>query len=108
MRSLLAAVALLTLGTVGCKGDLAKCDLACRNYATLLYWQLSDAEINAAPAAQRDTLRRKKLAEFDAKLENGVDMCVNQCASANNTETIDCMIEAKSGSAAKACSASTD
>jgi hypothetical protein len=104
MRFVLLAV--LAITAPACKGDLQKCDQACRNYATLLYWQLSDAEIAAAPADQRDNLRRRKLAEFDAKLENGVDMCVNQCTSANNTETIDCMIEAKSGSAAKACSAS--
>jgi hypothetical protein len=104
MRSMLV-VTLLALTSGACKGDLQKCDQACRNYATLLYWKLSDAEILAAPADRRDALRHKKLAEFESKLENGVDMCVNQCTSANNDDTINCMIEAKTGEQAKACSA---
>jgi len=99
MRTLLFAVLLVA----GCKADRGKCETACRNFATLNYWQQADAEIAKAPEAQRKTLREKKLVEFDNKLEQGVDMCVNQCSSANNDDQIDCMIEAKTAQAAKQC-----
>jgi hypothetical protein len=99
MRFTLAAM--LVLGA--CKGDPQKCDTGCRNYATLLYWQKADAEIAAAPAAERDVLRRRKLGMFNSKLENGVDLCVSQCQSANNTKDIDCLIAAKTADQALAC-----
>lgn len=86
-----------------CKGDMQKCEQACRNYGTLLYWQISDAEVAKAPPAERDALRKRKLGEFEAKLEGGVDMCVSQCQSANNDKDIDCMIAAKTADQVKAC-----
>lgn len=86
-----------------CHGDRQKCETACRNYGTLLYWDLSDKEINAAPADQRDALRKRKLGEFSSKLENGIDLCVNQCSSANNDKMTDCMIAAKTADDAKKC-----
>ena len=95
----------LALGLLfgACKGDMQKCDQACRNYGNLVYWKNAEAEIQAAPATQRDALRKKRLGEFDSKLENGVDMCVSQCQSANNDADIDCMIAAKTGDQAVAC-----
>jgi len=93
----------LTLLFAACKGDLQKCDTGCRNYATLLYWKNADADIAAAPPAERDALRKRKLGEFSGKLENGVDMCVSQCQSANNTDDIDCMIAAKTADQELAC-----
>ena len=86
-----------------CKGDMQKCEEACRNYGNLVYWKHADAEIAAAPPEQRDALRKKRLGEFDSKLENGVDMCVSQCQSANNDKDMDCMIAAKTGDQAIAC-----
>ncbi len=101
MRS---AVLIAVLGLLAaCKGDRQKCETACRNYGTLMYWQISDKEIQAAPEAQRDALRKRKVAEFSSKLENGVDVCVNQCSSANNDKQIDCMITAKTAADADAC-----
>ena len=99
MRLVLALGLLLT----ACKGDMQKCEQACRNYGTLAYWKHADAEIAAAPPAQRDALRKKRLGEFDSKMENGVDMCVSQCQSANNDKDMDCMIGAKTGDQAIAC-----
>jgi hypothetical protein len=86
-----------------CKGDAVKCDQGCRNFATLAYWKTADAQIAAAPLAERDALRKKLLGKFDSQLEGGIDLCVSQCQSANNTKDIDCMIEAKTGDQALAC-----
>lgn len=86
-----------------CKGDREKCEKACRNYGTLLYWDIADHEIQAAPEAERDALRKRKLGEFSSLLENGVDTCVNQCTSANNDKQTDCMREAKTAAQAKEC-----
>jgi len=98
------AVALLSfLAALGCKGDPQKCEQACRNYATLVYWKQADAEIAAAPQAQRDDLRKQKLAKFTADLENGVNMCTSRCISANNDTQIDCLIGAKTADQAQAC-----
>lgn len=99
VRTLLLAMLVLA----GCKGDRVKCEGACRNYATLVYWKAYDPIIAAAPADQRDAMRREKLADFESKLEGGVETCVTQCVSANNDTTIDCMTNAKTAEAAKAC-----
>jgi hypothetical protein len=106
MRRLLvlsALVAGLMLPLGACKGDRKKCEDACRNYASLVYWKKVDAEIAALPAAEREPHRRKRLAAFASQLENGVDMCVNQCSSANNDEQMDCMIKAKTATDAEKC-----
>ena len=98
------AVLIAVLGLVAaCKGDRQKCETACRNYGTLLYWEISDKQIQAVPAEQRDALRKRKLAEFSSKLENGVDVCINQCSSANNDKQVDCMIAAKTADEAGKC-----
>lgn len=93
----------LTVLLAACKGDAVKCDQGCRNFATLAYWKTADAQIAAAPAVERDALRKKLLGKFDSQLEGGIDLCVSQCQSANNTKDIDCMIEAKTGDQALAC-----
>jgi hypothetical protein len=99
MRLVLA----LTLFLCACKGDAQKCETGCRNFATLMYWKNADAEVAAAPADQRDALRKRKLGEFDSKLENGIDMCVSQCQSANNDADVECWIAAKTGDQAAEC-----
>ena len=98
------ALVIAVLGLLAaCKGDRTKCETACRNYGTLLYWDISDKEIQAAPPEKRDSLRKRKLAEFSSMLENGVDVCINQCSSANNDKQIDCMTSAKTAADAKKC-----
>ena len=101
MRLLLAACLL----TAACKGDPDKCDRACRNYAELTFWKAADAEIAAAPEAQREAMRKDKLAKFTADLEHGINLCVSQCVSATGTsdKQADCMIEAKTAEAVRAC-----
>ncbi len=98
------AVLIAVLGLLAaCKGDRQKCESACRNYGTLLYWDIADKQIQAAPADQREAMRKRKLGEFSSQLENGVDTCVNQCTSANNDKQVDCMIGAKTADEAAKC-----
>jgi len=94
---------LLTFVLAACKGDAVKCDQGCRNFATLAYWKKADADVAAAPAEQRDAMRKKFLGRFDSELEGGIDLCISQCQSANNTDDIECMIAAKTGDQALAC-----
>jgi hypothetical protein len=102
MRRVLVVLAVLVaLGA--CRGDRKKCEEACRNYASLVYWKKVDAEIAKLPEAERDSHRRKRLAQFASELENGVDVCINQCSSANNDEQMDCMIKAKTANDAETC-----
>jgi hypothetical protein len=100
LGSTLLALALF-LGA--CKGDAQKCETGCRNFATLVYWKNVDAEVAAAPADQRDALRKRKLGEFGSKLENGIAMCVSQCQSANNDADLECMIAAKTADQVTRC-----
>ena len=99
VRMLLLAMVVLA----ACKGDRQKCETGCRNYATLVYWKAMDPLIAAAPPEQRDAMRREKLADFESKLEGGVETCITQCVSANNDTTVDCLLAAKTAEAAKAC-----
>jgi len=102
MRSALTLL-VLSLAALGCKGDPVKCEKACRNYAELVYWKKADAEISAAPPAERDALRKTKMAEFSANMAKGVDMCTSKCMSANNEDQIKCLTEAKTAEQAKEC-----
>ncbi|HEY0987795.1 MAG TPA: hypothetical protein VGD80_12115 [Kofleriaceae bacterium] len=99
----LVLVSILASGLCACKGDPVKCDQGCRNFASLLYWKKADAEIAAAPADQRDALRKQHLGRFESMVESGIDACVSQCKSAGNTEQTDCLIEAKTADQALAC-----
>lgn len=67
------------------------------------YWEKADAEIAAAPADKRDSLKKKKLADFSTRIEDGVDLCVNQCVSANNKEQNKCLLAAKSAADIATC-----
>lgn len=99
MRSILALVFCLA----ACKGDPVKCDQGCRNYFTLKYWETTEPEIAKAPVEQRDALRKTKQAELKEKLESGLALCVSQCQSANHTEDIDCMVNAKTAADTAKC-----
>jgi hypothetical protein len=107
MRSLFGLVVVGFLA-LGCKGNPEKCEKACRNYAELVYWKQADAEINAAPVAERDELRKKKMGEFANNLSRGVDMCTSKCMSANNDKITNCLLEAKTAEQAKACAPKLD
>jgi hypothetical protein len=98
----LLALAALAFGGA-CKGDARKCEAGCRNHATLVFWKAADLEVAAAPADQRDAVRKRKLSELDEKLSSGIDMCVSQCQTANNETEIDCLIAAKTAERATEC-----
>lgn len=101
MRALLL-IAACVFG-LGCKGNPVKCEQACRNYATLIYWKGADAEIAAAPVEKREAMRKEKLAKFSADLEAGSTMCTSRCISANNDKQVDCLIAAKTAEQASEC-----
>src|SRR5215813_12872101 len=98
-----AAVLVIAL-VAGCRVDAQQCDQACRNVASLLYWKTADQEIAAAPADQRDALRKQKLDEFARKVEAGIDGCVLRCQSARDRTTVDCLIAARTADQVQACS----
>jgi hypothetical protein len=98
-------LASLAMGlTVGCRVDAQQCDQACRNVAGLLYWKTADQEIAAAPADQRDALRKQKLGEFSRKVEEGIEGCVLRCQSAHDQSAVDCLIAARTADQVLACS----
>lgn len=99
--AVLGLFALAALG--GCKGDPVKCEQGCRNYAQLVFWKSSEAQINAAPAEERDAMRKAAPDKLKKELDAGIQQCVSQCQSANNTDDVDCMIAAKTGDQALAC-----
>jgi hypothetical protein len=103
MRWLVALFFVFMAGCQACKGDPEKCDRACRNYAELVFWDQANVEIDQLPVGERDAARKQKLAEFARNLERGIDLCSSKCVSANNTDDMNCMIEAKTAKAAKAC-----
>jgi hypothetical protein len=105
MRSVLVATMISAFSVFGvaCKGDPQQCESACRNYATLTHWKKKDAEIAAAPPETRASMKKRAIAEFENKLEDGIDQCVAQCVSAHNEEQTNCMVDAKSAEAIQAC-----
>jgi hypothetical protein len=103
MRWLIALCFVFAAGCHSCKGDPEKCDKACRNYAELVFWEKANEEIEKLPVAERDAVRKEKAAEFAANLAKGVDLCISKCVSANNTDDMNCLIEAKSAKGAKSC-----
>ena len=109
MRSILSsglaiALALALTAGAGCRVDAQQCDQACRNAMSLAYWKAADPEIAAAPADQRDALRKQKLSEFTRKVEAGIDGCVLRCQSARDQASVDCLIAARTAEQAQACS----
>ena len=98
------ALAIALLAGVGCRVDAQQCDQACRNAGKLAFWKAADLEIAAAPADQRDALRKQKLSEFTKKVEAGIDGCVLRCQSARDQDTVDCLIAARTAEQAQACS----
>lgn len=99
----LACVLALGFVVSACKGDREKCEQAARNFATLTYWERTNAEIAKLPAAEREGVRKKKLSEFTNELETKIDTVVSQCQSANNDEQVDCMIAAKTAKESLEC-----
>ena len=98
------ALAVALVAVAGCRVDAQQCDQACRNAMSLAYWKAADQEIAAAPADQRDALRKQKLSEFTRKVDTGIDGCVLRCQSARDQTTVDCLIAARTAEQVQACS----
>lgn len=103
MRRLVILLAVVAVGLGACKADRKQCEIACRNYATLVYPKMVEIKVAKLPVEKQDAERRKLLALFDSELENGVDLCINKCASARNDDMINCMKAAKTADAAMKC-----
>jgi hypothetical protein len=101
MRASLALV--LAFVIAGCQGDPQKCEQAVRNYTSLVFWASADREIGSAAPDKQEAMRKQKLIEYNTQLERGLPTMVSQCQAAHNTDTIDCMIAAKTVDQAKAC-----
>ncbi|MCB9560874.1 MAG: hypothetical protein H6708_10745 [Kofleriaceae bacterium] len=94
----------LVLPLTACKKPSVKtCDKACRNASVLLFWETADAEIAAAPEAERAALRAQKEAEYQTGFERGIDLCITQCQSADNDDQNTCLIKAKTAADIHAC-----
>jgi hypothetical protein len=92
------------LAGAGCRLDAQQCDQACRNAMSLVYWKAADREIAAAPADQRDALRKQKLSEFTQKVDTGIEGCVLRCQSSRDQDAVECLIAARTADQAQACS----
>ena len=101
MRRLLLALALLA----GCadKAATQQCDLGCRNYFKLHYWQQAELEIAAAPEGERAALRAQKERELEPRMLKELDLCVTKCRSGATKKRVKCWIEAKTVAEAVAC-----
>ena len=83
--------------------DDAACAAACRNYATLKFWQTADAQLAQLPEADRGPQRAVATTQLARQLEERGPACVAQCRSANDALATHCMAEAASVDALAAC-----
>jgi hypothetical protein len=104
MRASLALVLAIVIGaSFGCQGDPQKCEQAVRNYTSLVFWASADREIGSAAPEKQEAMRKAKLVEYNKQLDRGLPTMVSQCQAAHNTDTIDCMVAAKTVDEVKAC-----
>jgi hypothetical protein len=86
--------------------DKPRCEQACRNFATLKFWQHADDEISALPQADQAAARAAKADELATKLAAGLDTCVSACFAANNPEQTACWGDATTVEQLAKCDAS--
>jgi hypothetical protein len=104
MRRLVLALLLLPLVFGACdKAATQQCDLGCRNYFLLHYWQTAEFEINAAPAEERAALRAKKQSELEERMMQNLDLCITKCKSGATKQRVQCWIDAKTAQEAERC-----
>jgi hypothetical protein len=102
-RSVVMVLA-LALGLAACKRPSPEdCEAAASKWFTLIYWDQAEKEIAAAPAAQRDELRKAKVADHDAKLKNGINLAIMQCRGARDFDAVKCMKMASTADQARKC-----
>ena len=83
--------------------DRSACDRACRNFATLKFWQHAEAEISALPEDAQDSAHAMKSDQLAKKLEEGLEGCISTCLGANNAQQTGCWGDAKSVDELAAC-----
>jgi hypothetical protein len=83
--------------------DPGTCDRACRNYATLKFWQRADADIAALPEAKRAAAHKQREADLAGKIDAGVGACATSCLESNNATQTACMGGATSVEQLEAC-----
>ncbi len=83
--------------------DDAACEKACRNFATLKFWQSADAQIAQLPEAARGAQREAATVQLARQLEERGPTCVTQCRSANDALATHCMGSAATVDALAAC-----
>jgi MYXO-CTERM domain-containing protein len=98
-----AALLLLLLSALGCKGDRDKCTKAAQHFAELMYWEKANADIAKLPLEQQDAERKRKLVEFTRELDAQLDFRITQCVSAANDRQSECIIAAKTRAEALEC-----
>lgn len=94
LTAVAALLVLALLAVSGCgKADRGKCERMCRHYAEVSF---RDVEAGRLPPEQRE-------AALKAKVERGLELCVNKCQHSNNDRQIDCYTEAKNISELRSC-----
>ena len=104
MRPFAVLVLLAACALASCdKASMQQCDLGCRNYYTLQYWEWAETEIAAAPEAERAELRKQKAAELEGRMLKELDNCVMKCRSGADKHRVQCWIDAKTAREARKC-----
>lgn len=94
----------VAVGLSACKRPTPEdCDAAVRNWFTLIYWEQAEKDIAAAPPEQREQLRKTKLADRDAKLNEGIGLAIMQCRAARDFDGVKCMRAATTADEARKC-----
>jgi hypothetical protein len=68
-----------------------------------MFWDDAEQEIAAAPATDRDRLRRAYGEKFAIESDAGAGACAKQCESSGNTEQVACILNAITAVSVKAC-----
>lgn len=92
--ALTAAACALVLALSSCgKADRGRCEKMCRNYAEVSF---RDVEAERLPPEKRE-------AALKAKLEKGLELCIDKCQHANNDKQIECYTAAKNIAELRSC-----
>jgi hypothetical protein len=85
------------------KASVQACDKATRNYFKLMYWEKAEAEIAAAPEAERAALRIRKQEGLEPMMMKSIDLAVQKCVSGADKARVECWTKATTAPQAKAC-----
>lgn len=98
------AVIVLSLLLTACdKASVQDCDRATRNFFKLKYWQQAEADIAAAPEAERVALRIQKQEELEPRMMKSLDLAVQKCVSGSDKAQVRCWTKATTVEQAEAC-----